>query len=121
MTKPLPSRPRSGLDDAAIAGGFDDAAVMQGDGRIDEVSAQRRNRRRRTLQAPLTLAQRPAAIAPCRSDLFQAITGTRKLKVNRRLGLGPITGKPPNRCASNAWTVGFRRTVTTGEAEVFCA
>ena len=29
------------LDDAAVAGAFDDAAVMDSDGRIDEVAAKR--------------------------------------------------------------------------------
>ena len=37
------------LDDAAVAGALDDAAVMQGDGRVDQVAAQRPQPRERAI------------------------------------------------------------------------
>jgi hypothetical protein len=37
------------LDEAAVPGSLDDAAVMQGDGRIDQVAAQRPKARKRPL------------------------------------------------------------------------
>ena len=40
------------LDDAAIAGGLTMRPVMHGDGRIDEIAAQRRNREKRAILVP---------------------------------------------------------------------
>ena len=45
------------LDEAAVAGALDDAAVMQGDGRIDQVAAQRPEPRQRAI---LVRAREPA-------------------------------------------------------------
>ena len=40
------------LDEAAAASAFDDTAVMHGDGRTDEIAAQRRNREKRAILVP---------------------------------------------------------------------
>src|SRR5580693_5332507 len=45
------------LDEAAVAGALDDAAVMQGDGRIDQIAAQRPEPRQ---SAILVRARQPA-------------------------------------------------------------
>ena len=45
------------LDERAVAGALDDAAVMHGDGRVDEVAAQRPKPRERAL---LVRAREPA-------------------------------------------------------------
>ena len=45
------------LDDAAVAGALDDAAVMRGDGRVDQVAAERPKPRKR---AVLVRAGEPA-------------------------------------------------------------
>ena len=37
------------LDDAAVAGALDDAAVMHGDGRVDQIAAERAQPRKRPL------------------------------------------------------------------------
>ena len=45
------------LDDKAVAGALDDAAVMGGDGRVDEIAPQRADARKRPL---LVAAGKPA-------------------------------------------------------------
>jgi len=60
------------LDEAAVAGALDDTAVMHGDGRIDEISAQRRNQQKRVILVPAGEAAVPTTSAARIAAIFRA-------------------------------------------------
>ena len=71
------------LDEAAVAGSLDDAAVMQGDGRIDQVAAQRPEPRQNAI---LVRSREPAIADNIRNQ-------------NRRNLPGLAHGAPPASCS----------------------
>ena len=73
----IPDRPRCGLDDAFVAVALDDAAVMSGDGGIDQVAAQRAQSRQRAI---LVRAGEPAVADDVAASFRLSLMGAPNLR-----------------------------------------
>ncbi len=87
-----------GLDDGSVAGALDDAAVMERDGRVDEVAAQRAQARKRSL-----LASAPASFEKPTTSAARVVVSLRSIsaedKAHPPLGRNAYHGRTVNETA----------------------